>query len=478
MEQAKESSNYIFVDLDGTLFKSDLFFEGLITLLKSNPWRFFQVLWILISSGKAPAKAFLAEHVKPDLQLTPLTVHFFDYLINEKNTGRKIILATASNELWAKQVVQHFPVFEDYIASSVDYNNLGKNKLAKIKEYTKGAPFEYCGNDHSDLVIWAEAEEIVAVNASSKLLSKACAIKQPKYLFNEQYRSIRKSLIKLLRPHQWAKNLLMFLPLCLAHKVFLIEELWSALLAFVVFSLTASAVYVLNDLADLEADRLHQSKNKRPLASADFPIKYVFVLVPALLLGAISLTCFLPINFAFILLIYFLITTAYSAYFKQVVVLDIIILSLLYTVRILAGGFATNIVVSFWLMAFSMFFFFSLAGLKRYVELVKSANLSNSIVRRGYSALDLNIVAIVGVSGGLVSVLVMALYINNSGLGVLYRDLEFLWMICPLLLYWITRIWILANRGQVNEDPVIFALKDRASYLVGLIAVVILYLAK
>ncbi len=478
LEVESESSKYIFVDLDGTLLKSDLFFEGLIVIAKQSPLVFLQIIFILLLRGKAQAKALLAEKVSPDLQLTPLTVHFFDYLLNEKKSGRKVILATASNQLWAEQVVKHFTVFEDYIASTANFNNIGKNKLAKIKEYTGGQPYEYCGNDSRDLPIWAEAQEIVVVNASPAIIKKACALKKPKYLFNEQYRPVGKSLIKLLRPHQWAKNLLIFLPIGLAHHIFDFANLCAALLAFIVFSLTASAVYVLNDLADLEADRLHQTKNKRPLASADFPIKYVFLLIPVLIIAALGITATLPINFAYSLLVYFLVTTAYSIHLKQVVVLDIIILSLLYTIRILAGGFATQVEVSFWLMAFSLFFFFSLATLKRYVELVKSANLSSTVARRGYSALDLNIVAIVGVAGGLVSVLVMALYIHNSGLKILYRDIEFLWMLCPVLLYWITRIWILANRGQVNEDPVLFALKDRASYFVGLITIVILCLAK
>jgi 4-hydroxybenzoate polyprenyltransferase len=244
--------------------------------------------------------------------------------------------------------------------------------------------------------------------------------------------------------------------------------------AFLAFSLVASAVYLMNDLVDLPADRQHRYKRLRPLARGELSIVAALGAVPILLGAAGALAALLPPEFGYFLMVYFVTTVAYSLRLKQIVLVDILVLASLYTVRIMAGGAAIEVPVSQWLLGFSMFLFFSLACVKRFSELRLARKNNESSTRgRGYLASDLEQVAMFGVASGYLSVLVLALYVSSGDVTDLYRSPGYLWLLCPLVLYWISRVWLLAHRGELHDDPIVFALRDRASYLVGgLIAVV------
>lgn len=289
--------------------------------------------------------------------------------------------------------------------------------------------------------------------------------------------SIR-TLARALRVHQWAKNLLLFIPLIAAHRLSDGPAVGKTLIAFFVFCLVASAMYLVNDIMDLEADRRHPKKRHRPLASGALSPQLVQWFVPALLIPALLIAWRLEPRFLIMIFVYLFVTTLYSVWLKQKVMIDVLCLAGLYTIRILAGGMASGILISQWLMAFSMFLFLSLGMLKRYSELLgqKLENRASS-GRRAYSVTDLEMMASFGAASACLAVLVLALYIQSPDVRMFYRFPDRLWFVCPFLLYWVSRTWILGHRGQVQEDPVVFALKDKASYFTGLVIAGVLWAA-
>jgi 4-hydroxybenzoate polyprenyltransferase len=292
-------------------------------------------------------------------------------------------------------------------------------------------------------------------------------------------RSLPSAIVASLRLHQWVKNLLVFLPLVLAHRYLEVETATRAVIAFLAMGLAASCVYVLNDYVDVESDRHHPTKSRRPFASGDLPLPAVRWLVPALAGASALLSAALGLPFLLLVLLYFSLTTAYSMYLKQVVLVDILILASLYTLRILAGSAATEIRVSEWLLAFSMFLFFSLAAVKRYGELLRLRSEGAASVRgRGYFPADDELIVQMGLSSGYIAVLVLALYVQSDAVAVLYRRPAVLWLVCPLLLYWISRIWLLVHRGQIREDPLDFSVRDRVTWGLGAAAAVVVLAAK
>jgi 4-hydroxybenzoate polyprenyltransferase len=284
---------------------------------------------------------------------------------------------------------------------------------------------------------------------------------------------------RALRPQQWVKNVLIFVPLILSHRIRDSRALLLALFAFADFSLCASAVYLLNDLLDLEADRLHPTKKNRPIAAGKVSIRTA--LITALILSVASLgLAFLSANRQLVqlLALYFLISSAYSFFLKRVAMLDVVTLAGLYTLRIFFGAIATEITISTWLLAFSVFFFMSLAMVKRFSALARlPADSPDPLSGRAYTRSDMPMIASLGSASGFVSVLVMALYINSQDVLALYVRPQLLWLMCPLLLYWVSRLWLLAHRGDLNEDPIVFAVHDEISYLIGSLVIVVLWLA-
>jgi 4-hydroxybenzoate polyprenyltransferase len=279
--------------------------------------------------------------------------------------------------------------------------------------------------------------------------------------------------LRAMRPHQWAKNLLLFVPLVTSHQVGKPSALARAFAAFIAFSVSASAVYVINDLLDVEADRRHPTKRLRPFASGALTRREGVVMATLLMTIGLALSLWLPWSFVLLLMLYLALTTSYSAYLKRKFVVDVITLAGLYTLRILAGGAAEGIVISSWLMAFSVFFFLSLAFVKRYTEIDAMAE-EGHLEGRGYRTSDLDLIRSMGPTSGYMSVVVLCLYINSREVTELYGHPEGLWLLCPVLLYWVSRIWFIASRRELDSDPVLFAVRDRISYLAGAVMVVVL----
>ncbi|MFP2926803.1 UbiA family prenyltransferase [Pyxidicoccus sp. 3LG] len=464
------------VDLDGTLVRTDTLHENLLALFKHAPWLLLLLpLWVL--KGKAFFKAEVARRAALDASLLPYNEELVAWLHEEKARGRRLVLATAADRRIAEGVAAHLGLFSDVYASDGKVNLSGARKLARLKESL--GTFDYAGNDAVDVPLWRECNRVVVVHAPAGVLKQAHGLGRQVHRVFERPSVGPRTWVKALRVHQWAKNALVFVPLLAAHKAADPALLLKALLGFAAFSLCASSVYVLNDLLDLDSDRRHPTKQKRPFAACALPVSTGVMLAPALLLAGAAVCLLLPPAFSALLATYYALTLAYSLRLKQVVMLDVLVLAGLYTVRIFGGALAVGVPTSSWLMMFSMFLFLSLALVKRLSE-VRRLRLSNEKAAhgRGYLAQDYEQLASLGAASGQVSVLVLALYITSKEVTALYTHPERLWLLCPVMLYWVGRVWVLAHRGLVNEDPLVFALRDRVSYAVGLVAALVLWVAR
>lgn len=464
----------LYVDLDGTLIKSDLLLESFLELIKSNLLLLFLVpFWL--SKGKANLKRQIATRTNLRVDLLPYRQEFLAYLKEQKRAGRSLILISASNQKLVSAVAEHLEIFDSAIGSDADNNYSGARKLARINLDT--TEFVYAGDNRVDLAVWQGASAAITVNTKPSLKNRVQQLTTIEKDFARSSNTL-KAYLRTLRLHQWLKNTLVFLPLALAHELDSPALISNAIIAFFCFGLCASSVYQLNDLLDLTSDRQHRSKHKRPFAAGDVPLLSGLILSPALLLSAFALATLLPWKFSAVLLFYYLCTGLYSFVLKRIMLVDVITLAALYTLRIISGAAAISVVPSFWLLAFSMFLFFSLAAVKRYTELdyLRNAGIAQS-EGRGYYAEDLHMMAIFGCASAFLSVMVFALYINNDETREQYLTPEVLWLICPLLLYAVTRIWLLAARGQIEEDPIVFALKDRVSQVLTLVCAALLWAA-
>ena len=467
----------LVVDLDGTLILTDLLHESVMALLRQAPLEALKIpIWL--AQGKARLKAELARRVNIDPATLPYNQPFLAWLRMQQARGRRLILATASDERLAKQVADHLGLFEAVLASDGKTNLAGPNKRQRLVADFGLQGYAYAGNSNADLAVWQGAATAVVVNARPSL-GRQAARSTPVEHEQAAARAGWAVWGKALRLHQWLKNLLIFIPLLAAHKAQEAPLLMDALAAFLAFSLTASSVYLLNDLLDLGDDRHHRSKRLRPFAAGTLSIASGVLIAPALLVLSGLLAAWLGKAFVLALLSYYLLTLAYSFWLKRQVMLDVITLAALYTLRIIAGAAAVGVRPSFWLLAFSMFIFLSLALLKRYAELLelRRAGGLNKARGRGYHVEDLALLMPLGASAGCGSVLVLALYLNSSDVISLYREPRYIWLACPALLYWISRAWLLAHRGEMHEDPVVFAARDRISRCVALGLAVMFWLA-
>lgn len=464
------------VDLDGTLVRSDVLVESLLLLIKHNPLTVLLLPWWLLR-GRAYVKQQIARRVRLNVASLPYQTDLLQFLTEQYQTGRRLVLATAADIKIAREVAGYLGIFSDVVASDGIRNLSGARKLDALRARF-GEGFDYAGNAPVDLPIWREARGAIAVNCGETLLRKARRDCRVREVFGRRSPATSlRAMVKAMRMHQWVKNLLIFVPLLMAHDLSL--GLWlNAAVAFVAFSLCSSSVYLLNDLLDLEADRLHPKKRSRPFAAGELPLATGLIGAPLLLAGALALALLLPPAFMLALTGYFALTLAYSFYLKQVVLLDALVLALLYTSRIFAGTYAIDVPLSHWLLGFSMFLFLSLALVKRYSELHLLRQQNREAAKgRGYFAGDLEQLANLGAAAGYISVLVLALYISSAEVTIHYSRPGLLWLVCPPLLYWVSRVWLIAHRGQMHHDPIVFAIKDRASYVVGLLAGVAVWLA-
>lgn len=460
------------VDLDGTLIRTDLLFESALSLLRRNPFYVFAfVVWLL--RGRAHLKREIAQRAEVDPAALPYDERVVDWLREQKGQ-RPRVLCTASDAALAQGVAAHLGLFDEVLASDGTRNLAGRHKAEALRERYGEKGFDYAGNEYRDLHIWKHARRAVVVNANAGLARAASDCCEVERVFEASGGGLR-TWIKALRVHQWLKNLLVFLPLFTSHRVLETTTTLNCILAFLAFGLCASGVYLLNDLLDLDADRRHPRKRLRPFAAGTLPLWSGLVAAPLLALAGLALALTLSLPFAGVLLCYYVLTLAYSLRLKRIVMLDVIVLAALYTVRIIGGAVVIGGGLSFWLLAFSMFLFLSLAMLKRYTELRTLIGSGKSEASgRGYAVDDIALIQSLGGASGYMSVLVLALYINSTASEALYRHQQVLWLLCPLLLYWISRVWLIAHRGHMHDDPVVFALVDRVSRVIlALCAIVV-----
>lgn len=466
----------VCVDLDGSLIHSDLLLESFLLLIKRNPLYLLLVpLWLL--GGKARLKAEIAGRVKLDGAWLPYTKPFVAWLKEQKQQGRALWLCTASDSRMAQAVASHMGIFDGVLASDGKLNLSGRHKAAELVRRFGDKGFDYCGNAGVDVAVWRHARAAIVVNAGEPLVARARAVAEVAKHFPPMPGGA-KAALKALRVHQWAKNALIFVPVAAAHKLQDPQVLLWALLAFVAFSLCASSVYLLNDMLDLEADRQHHSKCKRPFAAGSISLLFGIVAAPLLLIAALLISLALPLKFLGVLAAYYVVTLAYSFGLKRIVMIDVLTLAGLYTVRIVAGAAATAIPLSFWLLMFSIFIFLSLAIVKRYAELFVMKQQGKLKAKgRGYQTEDLALLQSLGGASGYLSILVLALYVNSPEVSLLYHHPKIIWGLVPVMLYWVSRIWMETHRGHMHDDPLVYALKDRISLLTGVAAAVVLWLA-
>ncbi len=461
---------FLCVDLDGTLIRSDIILEQLLLLVKLRPHLLLRLpLWLL--RGKAHLKERLSANTELDVSLLPYRDSLLRYLEEERVLGRQLVLATAAHRNIAQKVADHLGIFSKVLATHGTLNLSGTRKADALVAACGEQGFVYAGDAPVDRAVWKQAQGAIVVGRRQGLVRELSNLEQT---FPESGRP--KELLRAVRLHQWVKNLLVFIPLLLTHQISSLPQLTSAALAFLAFCFCASSVYVQNDLLDIEADRHHPRKRFRPFASGKLSIRFGLLLAPALLLAALATSLGLPPTFLAVLGVYFVATLAYSLYLKQKPIIDVLTLALLYVMRIIAGGVAIGVALSPWLLAFAMFFFLSLAYVKRYSE-IRDLEQGGSLRARGYVHSDLEGLADLGVSSGYVSALVVALYINSSVVTQYYRSPALLWLICPLIVYWLSRMWLLARRGKMHDDPIVFALSDRISYIVGALVAIVATLA-
>ncbi|MGH8112140.1 MAG: UbiA family prenyltransferase [Rhodanobacteraceae bacterium] len=463
------------VDLDGTLIRTDLLFESTLALLKRNPLYLFMLpFWWL--GGRARLKRHIAQRTCVDVATLPWDRRVL-HLIEVERENRQVVLCTASDQALADAVARHLGCFDRVIASDGSRNLSGHWKAETLVEAYGERGFDYAGNETRDLAVWAHARHAYVVNGSGGLAARVGRISKVADVLPREQRGLR-TWAKALRLHQWLKNVLVFVPLLAAHKLLQPVVVMHTIAAFFIFGVCASGVYVLNDLLDLGADRAHPRKHRRPFASGRLSLAKGIAVAPLLTIVAFAAAYALAPRFALVLLGYYVLTLAYSFKLKQFAMLDVLVLAGLYTMRIIAGTVAIATGLSFWLLAFSMFLFLSLALLKRYTELVVQRDSGNTqAAGRGYAVTDASLIATLGGASGYLSVLVLALYIDSTASAALYRHPQWLWMMCPLLLYWISRVWIIAHRGAMHDDPIVFAITDNASRVVLILGALVAVLA-
>ncbi|MBT8421497.1 MAG: UbiA family prenyltransferase [Gammaproteobacteria bacterium] len=450
----------LIVDLDGTLIRTDLLHESVFGLLKQNPFNVLKLpFWLL--RGKAHMKEQIAQRVAVRVDLLPYNDEFLSYLREEHAAGRTLVLATASNQRYARGVAEHLGIFSEVLSSDEARNLSGPRKLQHIESLIPEGQFAYAGNASVDVPIWQHAAAAVLVSPSSSTRSQAESIGNVERVFENNSRRVVE-LFRAIRPHQWLKNLLVFVPLVLSHQIDNLSLVVNCIIAFAAFSFCASSVYLLNDLLDLDSDRQHPRKCRRPFAAGSLPVTVGVVAMCVLLIIAVGLAMVLPPLFLPALIFYYAMTLAYSIWLKKAALVDGLTLAALYTMRLIAGAAAIAVMPSFWMLAFSMFIFLSLAFIKRYSELLTmgGAGAPQKLAGRGYKPVDMETVAQLGTASGYLAVLVLALYINGDKVDEMYARPEALWMLCPMMLYWVSRMWLLTRRGDMHDDPVVFTIRD------------------
>lgn len=461
------ASTPLCVDLDGTLLRTDSLHEALVGALRRAPWLVLTLpFWLL--RGRAALKHEIARRAQLDPALLPYDAAVLELIRAERLKGRRIVLATAADAQIAHAIASHLSLFDEVLASDGTENLKGARKAALLRERFGERGYDYVGDSRSDDAAWCAATVAYVCAPEATDRARRARARGVRVVLLARRPLMGFPLLRALRPHQWVKNLLVFVPLVTAHRLHDDAAVRASLLAFGAFCLAASGAYILNDLADLDHDRRHPQKRARALAAGDLPLWVGALLAPLLVGLAFAIAVPLEGRFLAELACYVAATMAYSMWVKRLVLVDVFTLAGLYAVRILAGAAAIPVPVSHWLLVFSLFMFLSLALAKRYAELSGLARRDAAAAPgRGYRTSDRGVVGLMGVVCGQLSVLVFALYITSPEVRGLYARPAMLWIACPILLYWVARVWLLAYRDELHEDPLVFALRDRASLVLG-----------
>jgi 4-hydroxybenzoate polyprenyltransferase len=475
--QEVEALPPLVVDLDGTLTTSDTLIESVLELLRRRPLTLLQLPGWLVG-GRLAFKRAVADRVSLD----PSTLPYDERLLERLEVARHertLVLCSAADPRIVHAVAAHLGLFHEVLVTDGERNLSGTAKGDLLVQRFGAQGFDYAANAEVDLAVFRHAREAWLVNPSRALLRHRDELGNVTTVLDAR-RGGAGALLRLMRPHQWVKNLLVFVPMLTSVQVTYLEALVPSLLAFIAFSLVASFVYVTNDLFDLVDDRRHPRKRARPLAAGLVEVPRAVVAAIVLLCGGLAAASAVSGLFVWVILVYLSATVLYSAWLKRVPLLDTIVLAGLYTLRVLAGAAAIVVEPSVWLLAFSMFFFLSLALAKRHSELVEMEDTlaAGSIPGRRYRREDLPVLIGQGSASGYAAVLVMALYIDSPTVRQTYHHPELIWLVCPLLLYWINKLWLNAQRREINDDPVVWALTNRVSRAVAVISVMVLLLAR
>ena len=464
------------VDLDGTLTTVDTLQEALLRLLLTRPLRALAAIRQL-REGRAQFKEAVARELIADATVLPYRPEVLAWLREEKAAGRRLVLVTGSNYRLAEAAAAHLDLFDELICSDATYNVSGDGKRARLVERFGERGFDYAGNDSVDLKVWPAARQAIVANAHPGVLREAQRIATVSRVFPRQP-SLR-AWFAALRPHQWIKNALVFAPLAAAHKLGDPALLAVASASFVAFSCAASSGYLVNDLLDVEADRRHPNKRRRPFAAGLLPVRRGLIAAGALLVPAFGIAALISLKLLALIVSYYALTLCYSLRLKRYALIDVMLLSGLYTMRILAGSAATDITPSIWLLAFSGFIFLSLGIVKRCSELGMMQRRGREHPHgRGYAPSDLPMLNSLAAASGYAAVTVLALYVDSIPAQMLYRYPRVLWLLCPLVLYWISRVLLLTHRGRMHDDPIVFAIKDRISIAIAAMVLVVATIAK
>jgi 4-hydroxybenzoate polyprenyltransferase len=457
------------------LIKSDSLVDALCELARRNPLDLLRAPFWLLKGGRAGLKIEVARRAPLDPARLPYNSRLLRYLKGQSRAGRPLYLATGADVVFAERVAEHLGIFQGVMGTAGKTNLTSTRKLSGLK--ARFDEFDYIGNSRADLAVLAGAREAMIANPT---LGLRLSLRVKKIAVVGEFvdrRPAMRTVVKAARVHQWAKNVLLFAPLLLSHAL-TARSIRAAIAAFFCFSFMASANYLVNDMLDIENDRRHRWKRRRPFAAGDLSVGGGVLLAGGLLIASLSVLPFLPRQFAAWMALYIVVTVSYSLFLKRVVVVDVLLLSGLYTLRVLAGGAATGTEISQWLAGFSSFLFLSLAMVKRFSELENLRETGAAATNgRGYLVADIDQVRSFGTASAYAAVVVFMLYIARPDVTELYRHATRLWLIVPLLIYWLNRVWLLASRGQLDEDPVVFAMKDSMSLAVGFAVAAIAFFA-
>jgi 4-hydroxybenzoate polyprenyltransferase len=455
----------LVVDLDGTLARTDVLVESFLHLLAANPVKAVRAASALLR-GKAALKSRLARESLLEIDSLPFSEEVRNFLLAEKAKGRPLYLASAADQVYVEKVAAHFGFFDGAFGSKDGVNLAGRTKAERLCHAFGEGKFDYIGDARVDEPVWRKAAGVYVANARPRHLTRITQW-APHAVALGSRRPRARDYLEALRPHQWLKNILIYVPALAAHQ--LGASLFASAIAFLSFSLCASSVYILNDLLDLKNDRAHARKQLRPFAAGRLPLAAGAFMIPCLLLGSISLALFLPLRFIAVLAGYYALTCAYSFHLKRRMLVDVFALACLYGARVMAGAAACGINLTPWLIAFAVFLFLSLALVKRCSELHDRQSMgAGNPVGRGYVVEDLPLLQVMSIASGYMSVLVMALYVNGENVRMLYSHPTRLWVLCVLLLYWVSRVSLVTHRGEMHDDPIIFAVTDRVSRLLAI----------